>query len=247
MMNQPILELLSSYPRQRPSLTEKHKEIYVQEYQSNRAPNSALGKAVAALESWMHKKVAGFDGELLEVGAGTLNHLPYEDHPKAYDVVEPFHELYRTSPNISLVRNFYDDITEVPLEQLYDRIISVAVLEHLTNLPAVIAKSGLLLRPGGSFEAGIPTEGGLLWGLGWRLTTGIAYRIRTGLDYGQLMRYEHINNAVEIIDVVKYFFEDVRIELFPLPMFHLSFYTHIHASKPRMKLCCNLLNSTEKR
>ncbi len=172
-MNQPIFELLSSYPRQRPSLTEKHKEIYVQEYKSNRAPNSALGKAVAVLESWMHKKVAGCNGELLEIGAGTLNHLPYEGNLKAYDIVEPFHELYRTSPHISLVRNFYDDIAEVPLDHLYDRIISVAVLEHLTNLPAVIAKSGLLLHPDGIFEAGIPTEGGLLWGLGWRLTTGI--------------------------------------------------------------------------
>ncbi len=58
------------------------------------------------------------------------------------------------------------------------------------------------------------------------------------------MQYEHINNAMEIIDVVKYFFEDVKIELFPLPMLHLSFYTKINASKPRITLCRNFLNST---
>jgi len=77
----------------------------------------------------------------------------------------------------------------------YDRVLSVAVLEHLGEMPAIIAASARLIRQGGVFQAGIPAEGGLLWGLAWRLTTAIAYRARTGLAYAPVMRHEHLNTA----------------------------------------------------
>jgi hypothetical protein len=135
----------------------------------------------------------------------------------------------------------YDDIGDVPDDRRYSRIISVAVLEHLQDLPRVLAASARHLLSDGKFQALIPTEGGFLWGASWRLTTGIAYRLRTGLDYKTMMRHEHINDSREIIELVGHFFETVQISRFPLPGHHSSFYTYIEASTPRLAVASQFL------
>ncbi len=229
-----IAALLASYPRSRPPLSLAQKSHYVEHYRKNRS--SAIG---AALERWMHRAVADArpGAVLLELGAGNLNHVPYEPGAAAYDVVEPFHQLWDDSPYRSAVRAIYEDMSQIEPDRLYDRIISVAVLEHLTDLPWIVAKSGLLLSRGERFQAGIPTEGGFLWGAAWRLTTGMGYRLRRGEDYGRLMRHEHVNTASEIQAVLEYFFRRVTLRRFPTPSFHLSFYTYLKAEAPDLDRC----------
>src|SRR2546425_12132266 len=102
----------------------------------------------------------------LKIGAGTLNQLPYEPLSSPYDIVEPFRDLYQSSPHLDRVRNIYEDILEIPSAARYDRIISVAVLEHVFNLPEVVAKNALLLTDGGQFPTGIPKQGTILLRLG---------------------------------------------------------------------------------
>ena len=151
----------------------------------------------------MHRQVAadipfrkpGFT--TLEVGAGTLNHLSYEPSSMHYDAVEPMRELYEPSPMRARVTHMYADLAEVSRHD-YDRIISIAVFEHLCNLPFTVASCGLHLAPEGQLRVAIPSEGTLLWTLGWKLTTGIEFRLRHGLDYAVLMRHEHVNKAAEI-------------------------------------------------
>jgi hypothetical protein len=198
---------------------------------------------VARLESWMHRRVAEgvTNGSLLEIGAGNLNHLPYIPTSCLYDVVEPFTELWEDSPHLSRVRRIYSDLQEIPENVDYDCVFSVAVLEHLSDLPFVMARSGLLLRAGGTFRAGFPSEGGLLWALGWRLTTGIEYRLRRGLDYGNIMRHEHLNTANEILMLLNYFYEHIEVVRFPLPFDDLSFYVAGVASQPFLDRCRNFI------
>jgi hypothetical protein len=231
--------LLASYPRPRPALPAAQQTGYVEHYQRNRAGRQGLSRIVARLEAWMHRRVAEgvTEGELLEVGAGNLNHVPYLPAGCAYDAVEPFRELWAESPYRSRVRHLYSELGEIPSTQHYDCIFSIAVLEHLTDLPSVLARSGLLLRSGGTLRAGFPSEGGLLWGLAWRCTTGIEYRLRRGLDYGDIMRHEHVNTAEEILRLLRHFFERVEISRFPLPPGHLSFYTVAVASSPCLDRC----------
>jgi SAM-dependent methyltransferase len=229
-------------------LPQAHAERYVKEYQSNRSGQGALFSITAALESWMHRKVAAQagDGAILELGAGTLNHLQYEPQATVYDVVEPFRELWESSVYRRRVRAFYDDIRDVPEQNRYQRIIAVAVLEHLEDLPGVVAECGNRLTPEGHLQIGIPTEGGALWGTAWRCTTGVAYRLRTGLDYGELMRHEHVNTAKEIVDVLRYFFGEIKVSRFPLPAYHLSFYTSIDASGVRRERCSEFIRTKSK-
>jgi hypothetical protein len=232
-------ELLASYPRSRPELPPAHRQSYLEHYRANRSGDRGLSRVVMKLEAWMHRRVAeGISGgSLLEIGAGNLNHVPYHSDVRIYDAVEPFRELWEDSPYRERVRHIYSDLAEAPETNRYDCIVSIAVLEHLTSLPSILARSGLLLAENGSFRAGFPSEGGLAWGLAWRLTTGLEYRLKRGLDYGALMRHEHVNTAREILTLLGYFYERVAVSRFPLPMAGLSFYTVAIAQGPRMERC----------
>jgi hypothetical protein len=234
-----VEDLIATYPRCRPPLPAAQSESYVEHYRANRSGERGLSRIVVKLESWMHRRVAeGADeGRILEIGAGTLNHVPYHPHARVYDAVEPFRQLWEESPHRPRVRHICASLSELAETQRYDGIISIAVLEHLTELPSVLARAGLLLEEGGTFRAGFPSEGGMLWGLAWRWTTGIEYFLKRGLAYSAIMRHEHVNSAKEIIALLGYFYERLEVSRFPLPFAHLSFYTAVIARHPRLDRC----------
>ncbi len=238
-----IEALLSSFPRNRPPLTDAHEHIFAAEYRLNRQGDAVVEGLAQRVEGWMHRRVATYSGQspTLELGAGTLNHLKYETMSACYDIVEPFVELFSTQPLRNRLRHIYQDQSEIPLQSTYARIISVAVLEHMTSLPLELARSGLLLKPEGLFQAGIPSEGGFLWWLGWRCTTGISYWVRNRLDYGVIMRHEHVNTASEILALIHHLFGDVKVTRFPLPYEHLSLYAYIEARIPNRAECERIL------
>src|SRR6202000_3297189 len=94
------------------------------------------------------------------------------------------------------------------------RVTSVASLEHICDLPFVLARSARLMAEGGALRAAIPSEGGLLWKMGWVFTTGLESRMRHGLDYGQLRAHEHVNTAWEVETLVRALFEEVSVTSF---------------------------------
>ena len=232
-------ELIQSYPRVRPELPASIAEHYDQEYHDQLSRKRLAWSASKRVEEWMHRKVrdGSRGGSVLELGAGPLNHLVFEEPDGAYDIVEPRDFLYRDSPELSKVRDCYRDLTDVPTDRNYDRVISVAVLEHIPDLPQCLAKCGTLLKSGGILQAGIPEEGGFLWGAGWRMTTGLSFKLRTGCSYGLVMRHEHLSEAPEIEKLVGFFFEDVRVCRFPFALHHLSLYGYIEARQPRLERC----------
>ena len=231
--------VLARFPKTRPPLSPKLEAIYARQYLENRSGETPAASLAQRLESWMHRQVAAdvrdarTVGATLELGAGTLNQLAYEPGCGAYDIVEPFEALYRDSPLKGGLRATYADIGEVPEGPAYARITSVAALEHICDLPLVLARAARRLAPGGALRAAIPSEGGFLWTLGWRATTGLEFRIRHGLDYGELMAHEHVNDARDIETLVRALFEEVTVRSFGLGR-QLSLYRFIEARKPRM-------------
>ena len=239
--------LFSSFPKERPPLSPEYAAIYLGHYRNSREGSSKVLSLAKRAESWMHRKLAedvksGLRKSTLEIGAGTLNQLPYEPQSNPYDIVEPFHELYQASPSLARVRNIYDDIFDIPRAARYERITSVAVLEHICNLPEVIAQSGLLLSEGGQFRAGIPSEGTILWRLGWKATTALAFKRRYNLDYEVLMKHEHVNSAKEIEEVLRYFFAEVKGSVFGFAR-SLSLYQFYACAKPRRDECRDYLEA----
>jgi hypothetical protein len=78
----------------------------------------------------------------------------------------------------------------------------------------------------------VPSEGTILWGLGWRFTTGLEFRFKYGLDYGVLMRHEHVNTAAEIEGVLRVFFMNVRRSVLGLSA-GLSYYQFCECTESR--------------
>jgi hypothetical protein len=228
--------VLARFPKTRPALPPKLQAIYTQQYVENRAGATPAASASQALERWLHRQVAADVGRApvptLEIGAGTLNQLNYEPDNPAYDIVEPFEELYRASPLKGRVRDIYADLSDVPAERAYERITSVAALEHICDLPLVLARAAQRLTRGGVLRTAIPSEGGFLWKLGWMCTTGLEFRLRHGLDYGLMMAHEHVNDAREIETLLCALFEDVSIRSFGVGR-QLSLYRFLAARRPR--------------
>ncbi|HWY38085.1 MAG TPA: class I SAM-dependent methyltransferase [Bacteroidia bacterium] len=236
--------MFEEFPKKRIELPGEFKKIYLSHYQKNRSGATLATFFSRRMERWMHKKAAADartnkQAVTLEVGAGTLNHLPYED-TAIYDIVEPFKELYENEPGLKKIRRVYVDIDEIEVVNKYDRIISIAMFEHVLDLPKIVAKTGLLLNEKGTLRVAIPNEGSFLWNLGWRLTTGIEYRLKYGLDYGILMKYEHVNSAREIEDVLLYFYKKVRCSYFGLNK-NFAFYRFYECTNPDTEKIKNYL------
>jgi len=240
--------ILSSFPKVRPELPEAYRKIYAEHYRRNREGLSPASSLSQRMEAWMHRRVArdavnrATPSKTLEVGAGNLNHVQYEPKSEIYDVVEELLELPEASPRRNRVRNAYRTVHEIRNES-YNRIVSIAVFEHLCDLPATVAKCGLLLAPGGRMWIGIPSEGTILWRLGWEMTTGMEFRSRYKLNYGVLMRHEHVNSAKEIEGVLRFFFKTVRREVLGL-MPALSVYQYLECSEPNLVRCQGNLDRT---
>ncbi|MGZ3864927.1 MAG: methyltransferase domain-containing protein [Bacteroidia bacterium] len=227
--------MFAEFPKKRPELPEEFKKIYLSHYQKNRGGKTPATFFSKRMESWMHKKVASDvrgqkAPDTLEIGAGTLNHLEFEN-TGVYDIVEPFTELYFHSPEFSKVRQFYTDISQINPVTKYKRIISIAMFEHVLDVPAIVAKTCALLEKDGTLRVAIPNEGNVLWKLGWKLTTGIEYRLKYGLDYSVLMQHEHINSANEIETILNFFYKNVKCKYFGLSK-NFAFYRFYECSGP---------------
>jgi hypothetical protein len=241
-------DILSRFPKKRRPLPPEYQAIYLQHYRNSREGKSQILGLAQRAERWMHRQVAkdvrdAAPKATLEIGAGTLNQLPYEPETAPYDIIEPFRELYETSPALARVRHIYSDISEAPSGANYERITSIAVLEHIENLPELVARSALFLKDGGVLRAGIPSEGTVLWKLGWKATTSLDFRARYNLDYSVLMHYEHVNTAREIEAVLRHFFGDVRARVFGVAR-ALSLYQFFACSTPDRERCTNYLAAT---
>ncbi len=239
--------MFENYPKVREPLSDELAAIYTSQYLENRSGGSTATSMAQRMEQWMHRKVSNdlkslSDPATLEIGAGTLNHLDYEPNVSVYDVVEPFHELFRDAPQLGRVRKTFDDIAELPLDASYDRIVSIATFEHVCNLPEVVAHAGLFLAENGSMRIAIPSEGAFLWTMAWKCTTGLEFRLRTGLDYGELMSFEHVNTAAEIETVLRYFFGTVERSLFG-PARELSFYQFFECRNPVIGRCSEMVET----
>lgn len=239
--------MFENFPKVRPELPDAYKAIYASHYKENRDGDSTASGLAQKLESWMHRKVAadvrsGEPRSTLEIGAGTLNQLRYEARSEPYDIVEPFESLFENSPDADRIRSVYADVSEIPESTTYDRVTSIAAFEHICNLPEVIARCVLLLGTGGTLRCAIPSEGTILWKLGYTMTTGLEFKRRHNLSYEVLMRYEHVNTAAEIEMVLRRFFSKVDRSVFGLSK-GLSLYQFYACTEPNRELAGEYIDS----
>ena len=67
--------------------------------------------------------------------------------------------------------------------------------------------------------------------------SGISFKLRTGQNFKDVQKHEHINNYNEILSLINFFYRDVKVR-FSYPGFFspsLSLYANITFSKPKKK------------
>src|SRR5947208_1024660 len=90
-----ISTVLANFPKSRNPLPPAYQRVYKEMYFCSREGGTLFARAALWLEQWMHREVARDRiFPLLEIGAGTLNHVPFEEPFGEYDVVEPQPFLY---------------------------------------------------------------------------------------------------------------------------------------------------------
>lgn len=229
-------ETIKNFPKQRMELPPEYIAIYDQHHKENRNGTTKVSFLSQKLEAWMHRMVAKtgtLNQKTLEIGAGTLNQLDYE-RCEIYDVVEPYEKLFEESPNRKYVRNTYRDISCIQGTKQYQRIISIACFEHICNLTEVVERCTELMEPNGVVAVAIPNEGRFLWRFAYKMTSGIEFKRRFGLDYEIMMRYEHVNSADEIEAILKHYFKDVKCSLLGISK-TFSLYRYYECRCPRIR------------
>jgi hypothetical protein len=240
--------MFEKFPKTRSELPEEYQKIYFEQYKNDREGKTSASYLSQKMEAWLHRKIAadvkGINNKsTLEIGAGTLNQLKFENC-RPYDIVEPFTGLYIDSKFINRVDEKYSDINEISYKKKYDRIISTATFEHITDLPKVVAKTCFLLNKNGKLRVSIPNEGSFIWKVGWKLTTGLEYRIKYGLNYEVLMKHEHVNTATEVEQVLKYFYRTTKCTCFGINK-TLALYRFYECSVPQIELAEEYLATTK--
>ena len=242
-----IISILEKFPKIRKPLSKKVKKIFNKEYLKNR--KNILSQIS---ESWMHLSIKGRNSKkkisTLEIGAGNLNHLKYEGSNNLlhYSIIEPKKFLLKKNKYLKILK-IYKDLDQIK-KKSFDRIISIAVLEHLTNLPKYLVLSSECLKNNGYQSHSVPCEGYPLWHLLWNIVSGLPFKIRTGLNFKEIQKHEHVNNYDEIITLIKYFYKECEIK-FSYPSFFtpfLSLYANITFSKPNNKSIKEYLNDKKK-
>jgi len=156
----------------------------------------------------------------LEIGAGNGSHLRFERGLNAeYVALETNDDLARqiteSDPSARVVLGDCQERLAFP-DDYFDRVIAIHVLEHLDNLPATLNEIVRVLKAGGVFSVVIPCEGGIGYSLGRRLTTQRIFEKRYHTDYESIIRYDHCNNAREVLGELRRDFRITRLRYFPL-------------------------------
>ena len=217
-------------------LPKKYEKIYREFYLDYSNANNFFRKLSLLIERWYH--LQAYKGRpkansILEIGAGNLNHVKFEKSFIFYDVIEPKDYLVNSAEDKYklLIRNKFKDISEIPEIYSYDKIIAIAVIEHIQDLSTLLNEVSKRLNSDGIFLIEIPAEGEFLWWLGWRLTTGIGFWLKYKLDYGVILRYEHVNNVDQIFKEIRKFFYVQKVKSFPFDFKNGRLYIHIECKK----------------
>jgi SAM-dependent methyltransferase len=147
---------------------------------------------------------------VLEIGPGSFAHMPWwRGKPAKYVVADIDEAFLRTAvgkleaagvphERQLLDRGALGSDWPFPAES-FDTVVSFYSLEHLYPLEPYLNNIHRVLRPGGVLVGGIPTEGGVAWGLGRFLTSRRWVHRHTEVDLDKIICWEHPNYADDIL------------------------------------------------
>jgi ubiquinone/menaquinone biosynthesis C-methylase UbiE len=179
-------------------------------------------------------------GTVLEVGAGSGEHLRYVRHRFDAYCMTDWNDIRLEHARAALPPELRDkvqvareDATRLSLpDTSVDRLIACHVLEHLYRPHEVLREWYRVLRRGGVMSLLLPCDPGLLWRLGRRFGPR-AKAERAGIEYDYWMAREHVNPIGNLVVFLRYYFPDLREDWFParIPSTDLNLLYLCHVTK----------------
>jgi len=176
---------------------------------------------------------------ILEVGAGTGEHLPYvaPDFGR-YVMVDlsgpPANPAWAGDERVSWVTG--DISSELGFGEEFDRVISMCVFHHLAEPEAAMSNIKRWLKPGGVFTLFLPSDPGILNRMNRRLFVEPKARKLGFEDYRLMAAQEHRNHYWSLNSLLLEEFAGYRIQRrykpFGIPSGNLSSHSIWHITKP---------------
>lgn len=184
------------------------------------------------------------DGKrVLEIGPGDIPHMRFWRNTPSHLVLADIQEellassaakLKARGVSFSNVLLPEDTGGELPFaENDFDIIMSFYSLEHLNPLERYCDSLVRCLRPGGSLVGAIPTEGGMMWGLGRYLTSRRWLLKNSDLNPNKLICWEHPNFAESVLVELSRRLEKQHVDYYPtrIPSIDLNLIVRFHFKK----------------
>lgn len=176
---------------------------------------------------------------VLEVGAGTGEHLPFVRHkfktyivsdmdPKTIDFARrKISQQY--SGRIEFEIQTGDKLSSP--DNTFDRLIATHVLEHIYQPHLALKEWTRVIKPGGVLSVLIPTDPGLAWRLGRHLGPR-KNAVAQGIAYDFVMAREHVNSCNNLIAILRHYFPESTESWWPLPIssIDLNLFFAFHAT-----------------
>ncbi len=176
---------------------------------------------------------------ILELGAGTGEHLPYvnPDFGK-YVMVDlsdpPAHPHWQGDPRIEWVTA--DISSDLTFDAQFDRVISMCVFHHLADPEAAMVNIKRWLKPGGVFTLFLPSDPGVLNRVNRRLFVMPKARKMGFEKYPLMAAQEHRNHYWSLNTLLLEHFDGYHIKRrykpFGIPSGNLSSHSIWHITKP---------------
>jgi phosphatidylethanolamine/phosphatidyl-N-methylethanolamine N-methyltransferase len=157
--------------------------------------------------------------QVLEVGAGTMAHLPFVRHRFDRYIASDFDQSVldavdsRTLPEKVELQKLDGSMLPFADDSL-DRLIATHVLEHVPAPHLVIREWVRVLKPGGVLSLILPCDPGLAWRMG-RYLGPRKQAEKAGLPYDYYMAREHINSIYSLHQILSYHFPKREVTWWP--------------------------------
>ncbi len=175
--------------------------------------------------------------KVLEIGAGTGEHLPFVKHRFDQYVLTDLDEKTLEVAKQKLAGNNKLSFEKQSGEGLsyadnsFDRLIASHVLEHIYQPHLVLKEWRRVVKNGGIISVLIPTDPGMAWRLGRHLGPR-KNAIAQGIAYDYVMAREHVNSCTNLIALLRHYFPE-RTETWwptPIPSVDLNLFFAVHLS-----------------
>lgn len=162
---------------------------------------------------------------VLEIGAGTGEHTRFLRHQFDRYVIsdqdEKTLEVARTKIDPTLESKFSFEVqtgesVNYP-DNSFDRVIAAHVLEHIYQPHLAIKEWCRVVKDGGTLSILLPTDPGIAWRFG-RMLGPRKQAYAAGIAYDYVMAREHVNSCVNLIAILRHYFEERKESWWPTPI-----------------------------